>query len=182
MTRALLLIDIQKTFRDGTWGARNNDFAEKNAAKLLTYFREKAEPVIHINHRSSSPQSRFYDKGQGFAFQEEVAPLVDEPVISKTVNSAFIETNLKTVLEEKGIDTLIIAGLTLPHCISTTTRMAGNFGFSTYLVEDAVASFDMVDHNDQLIPAQVIHDVSIATLHDEFATIVSTEDILSGKV
>lgn len=103
-------------------------------------------------------------------------------MISKTVNSAFIETNLKTVLEEKGIDTLIIAGLTLPHCISTTTRMAGNFGFSTYLVEDAVASFDMVDHNNQLIPAQVIHDVSIATLHDEFATIVSTEDILSGKV
>lgn len=182
MTRALLLIDFQKTFRDGTWGPRNNDSAEENAAKLLAYFRVNAEPIIHINHRSSSPQSRFYDQGHGFAFQELVTPLADEPVVSKTVNSAFIGTDLKELLENQGISTLVIAGLTTPHCVSTTTRMAGNLGFKTYLVEDAVASFDILDHRGQLIPAQVIHDLSIATLHDEFATIVSTKDILSDKI
>ncbi len=55
--------------------------------------------------------------------------------------------------------------------------MAGNFGFNTYLVEDAVATFNKVGANGQEYSAQLIHDTAIASLKDEFATIVKTNDI-----
>ncbi len=178
MKRALILIDIQRTFRDSSWGARNNEDAEKQAGKLLNFFRENKELIVHINHFSKSPESRFFYKGSGFEFQEIVTPKMGEKVISKTVNSAFIGTELQKYLDDQEIDTLFIAGLTTPHCVSTTTRMAGNYGFNTFLVEDATASFDLPDHQGNSVPAQTIHDISVATLHDEFATIIRTEEVI----
>ncbi|CAM2802504.1 isochorismatase [Streptococcus acidominimus] len=181
MKRALMLIDIQNTFRDGSWGPRNNDSAEEQSARLLAYFRETKELVIHVNHISKSPESRFFHQGEGFDFQDMVRPLEGELVISKTVNSAFIGTKLKEYLDDNKVDTLIIAGLTTPHCVSTTTRMAGNYGFATYLVEDATAAFDLRDPKGNIIPAQTIHEISLATLHDEFATIVTTEAVINEE-
>lgn len=182
MSRALLLIDIQKTFRDGSWGPRNNENAESNASKLLAYFRQTGELIIHINHRSENKESRFYFEKEGFQFQELVVPKGAEIVISKSVNSAFIGTNLKEVLDANNINKLVIAGISTPHCVSTTTRMAGNYGYEVYLVEDGTASFALTDHKGHTFSAQEIQEVTIATLHDEFAKIVSTEDIVSGKL
>lgn len=107
-----------------------------------------------------------------------MAPKMGEKVISKTVNSAFIGTELKKYLDDQEIDMLFIAGVTTPHCVSTTTRMAGNYGFNTFVVEDATASFNLPDHQGNGVPAQTIHDISIATLHDEFATIIRTEEVI----
>lgn len=180
MSKALILIDIQKNFRDGSWGLRNNESAEMKASKLLETFRNHADTVIHINHKSENPESRFFFKNEGFEFQNIVEPLSNEIVISKTENSAFVGTNLKEILDENSISALVIAGLTAPHCVSTTTRMAGNYGYNTYLVEDATASFALTDHNGREFSAQEIHDITIATLHDEFATIVSTDKVISN--
>ncbi|AXQ77696.1 cysteine hydrolase [Streptococcus chenjunshii] len=178
MTKALLLIDIQKTFRDGSWGHRNNESAELNAAKLLNKFRQQNDLVIHINHRSENPSSRFFFENAGFEFQDLIMPLNNEIVISKYVNSAFIGTNLKALLDNHKIDTLVIVGLTAPHCVSTTARMAANYGYRTILVEDSTASFAIENYNGKTFSAQEIHDITIATLHDEFAQISSTKDFL----
>ena len=69
-------------------------------------------------------------------FKEEVQPLPGEVVIQKFVNSAFIGTNLEEQLEDK-CNAVVVVGLTTNHCVETTTRMAGNLGFTTYLVSDA---------------------------------------------
>ncbi|MEX2785594.1 cysteine hydrolase family protein [Streptococcus sp. H49] len=179
MKTALLLIDMQKTFRDGSWGLRNNEDAEVNASYLLDYFRKNNGLIIHVKHRSEDPLSRFYYKNEGYEFQDLLLPKGDEIVISKEVNSAFIGTNLKEVLELNSISRIVIAGLTAPHCVSTTTRMAANLGYETILVEDATASFALIDHTGKEFSPQDIHDITLATLHDEFGTIVSTENILS---
>ncbi len=71
-------------------------------------------------------------------------PLEKEPIITKEVNSAFIGTNLKEQLDKLNIHTLVIVGITTNHCVSTTTRMAGNFGYETYLISDATATFDRI--------------------------------------
>ncbi|WP_024770904.1 cysteine hydrolase family protein [Aquimarina macrocephali] len=177
---ALLLIDIQKGFENiAHWGGeRNNPDAETNMEKLLVFWRAHHLPVFHIKHCSTSPASPLAKGNIGNEFMDFNTPLAHEPVIEKDVNSAFIGTNLKEQLEQKNIDTLVIIGLTTDHCVSTTTRMAGNFGFKTYLIEDAVATFNKVGANGQNYDAQLIHDTAIASLKDEFATILSTQKLL----
>ncbi len=178
---ALLLIDIQKAFENiAYWGReRNNPDAETNMEKLLVFWRAHHLPVFHIKHCSITPTSPLAKGNSGNEFMDFNTPLADEPIIEKDVNSAFIGTNLKEQLEQKNIDTLVIIGLTTDHCVSTTTRMAGNFGFKTYLIEDAVATFNKVGANGQNYDAQLIHDTAIASLKDEFATILSTEALLN---
>lgn len=174
---ALLLIDIQKGFDaiDYWGGERNNPDAEMNAGKLLTLWRKHQRPLFHIQHCSLHPRSILAPASPGNAFKDIVKPLNGEVVLQKQVNSAFIGTNLKQQLEEKGIDTLIIVGLTTDHCVSTTARMAGNFGYRTFVVADATAAFDRTGINGERYHAEIIHLTALASLKDEFAMIVTAD-------
>ena len=98
----------------------------------------------------------------------------DEPVIYKNVNSSFIGTDLEQRLRKMGAKTLLICGITTDHCVSTTTRMAGNFGFETYLVGDATATFERHGPDGRHFSAQEMYDTALASLHGEFATVIST--------
>ena len=102
-------------------------------------------------------------------------PIGGEPIIKKNVNSAFIRTDLKEQLDNLKITKLVIVGLTTDHCISTTTRMAGNLGFDTFLVSDATATFNRKGLEGQNYPAELVHATSLASLNNEFATIVTAE-------
>ncbi len=175
---ALILIDIQKGFDDPVWGRRNNPDAESNMATLLSTWRRTRRPVFHIQHLSQEPHSPLRADSPGSEIKEIVRPQDGEPVIQKRVNSAFIGTHLQERLEREGITTLIITGLTTNHCVERTTRMAGNLGFHTYLVPDATATFDRQGPDGVLHTAEEIQAMTLTYLHQEFATIVTTDDVL----
>jgi len=179
---ALILIDIQKGFDDlEYWGGqRNNPDAEINAGKLLAFWRLKSWPVFHVKHCSANPGSRLAEGQPGNEFMDIVTPIEGEVIIRKNVNSAFIGTDLKHQLDFANIKTLVIAGLTTDHCVSTTARMAGNYGFDTYLVDDATATFCKKGIDGQLFSAEIIHDTAIASLNDEFATVIKTEQLITA--
>lgn len=179
---ALILIDIQKGFDDiNYWGGdRNNPEAEQNAGKLLAFWRKMGLPVFHAKHCSSNPNSRLAEGQPGNEFKDIVEPIEGEVIIKKNVNSAFIGTDLKERLELTNVSKLVIVGLTTDHCVSTTTRMAGNFGFDTFLVEDATATFCKKGTKGQLYSAEIIHETAIASLMDEFATVLTTENLLKA--
>lgn len=174
---ALILIDIQKGFDDiDYWGGqRNNVNAEENAAEILNLWRQNNLPVFHIQHCSSNPNSLLNENNAGNEFKDVVKPNEGEIVIKKNVNSAFIGTNLKEQLDNAKITTLVIAGLTTDHCVSTTTRMAGNFGFDTFIVSDATATFNKKGVDGQNFSAELIHETALASLNDEFAAVVTTD-------
>ncbi|MGN7941697.1 cysteine hydrolase family protein [Virgibacillus sp. 6R] len=180
--RALIIVDVQKAFDDNKWGERNNPNAEENIRRILQLWREKGWTVIHIQHTSDNPHSLFYPKNKGFAIKEIVQPIDEEVIITKKVNSSFIHTNLEEFLKEKDITTVVITGLTTPHCVSTTTRMSGNLGFDTYLISDATAAFGLKDQNETYYDPNTIHNLSLATLHDEFATVLTTDQLINNFI
>ena len=174
---ALLLIDIQKGFDDPSWGQRNNPDAEQNAASLLALWRNNAWPVIHVQHLSLEPGSPLAAGLPGVEFRDETKPIAGEKQVQKNVNSAFIGTGLEEYLKSNGIERLVIVGLTTDHCVSTTTRMAGNLGFSVTLVSDATATFDRKGHDGVQHSANDIHEIHLASLNGEFCEVKSTADV-----
>ena len=177
---ALIIIDVQKGFDAPVWGERNNPQAEDNIVRLLAVWRKHKRPVFHIQHMSLSPTSSLNPSHPGNAIKDAFLPEAGEPLIQKHVNSAFIGTDLEGRLREMGCKSLVIVGLTTPHSVSTTTRMAGNFGFETYLVADATAAFELTDHNGKTYSAEEIHTVTLATLNGEFAIVVETDFLLKS--
>ncbi len=177
---ALLLVDIQKGLDDWDYygGQRNNPSAEKNAAAILQQFRKKNWPLFHIQHSSTNPESPLHASKEGFAIKEEVQPLAHEQVLTKNTNSAFIGTALEALLREAGIKDVIVVGLTTNHCVSTTVRMAANLGFTTFLIEDATATFDRKGVHGEVFEAALVHKTSLASLNEEFATILDTNSVL----
>jgi nicotinamidase-related amidase len=177
---ALILVDVQNGFDDPRFGSRNNPDAEANIAALLTAWRASGRPVIHVKHKSTLPGSPLRPGQAGNDIKPQAAPRGSEPVIGKTVNSAFIGTDLEARLRAAGIDSVVIVGLTTDHCVSTTTRMAGNLGFQTLLVADATATFDRAGPDGIVYPAETIYRVELASLHGEFATVVDSADVLAA--
>ncbi|MET3027766.1 cysteine hydrolase family protein [Flavobacterium sp. UW10123] len=176
---ALILIDIQKGFHDvAYWGGdRNNVTAEEKAGELLELWRTKKLPIFHVQHCSSNPNSILNETNPGNEFQDVVKPLEGEIIIKKNVNSAFIGTNLKELIDNAEITNLVIVGLTTDHCVSTTTRMAGNFGYNVFLVSNAAATFNKKGINGENFSAEIIHQTALASLNEEFAQVVDSEFI-----
>ena len=174
----LLLIDVQQAFNNPRWGARNNPDAEKNIAALLAAWRQRSMPVFHVHHINPQSTSLFRPNSPGSLVKEEAVPLPGELVFVKSVNSGFIGTDLEAQLRAQTITTLVVAGITTDHCVSTTARMAGNLGFSTYVVSDATATFERVGPDGRHWSAETMHDTALASLNKEFATVLSHAEVL----
>jgi nicotinamidase-related amidase len=178
---ALILVDIQQGFDDlNYWGPRNNPGAEANAAKLLHAWRASARPIFHVQHLSTTAASPLRPGQPGCELKAEVEPLPSEPIIHKQVNSAFIGTDLEARLRKTGLDTVVIAGLTTAHCVSTTTRMAGNLGFKVVLVADACATNAQTGYDGKIYDAETVHALALASLHREFAEVMDTGPLLQA--
>lgn len=176
---ALLIIDVQDGFDDPRWGVRNNPDAEERIAELLALWRGSGRPVIHVQHLSREPDSPLRPGQPGAEIKAVVAPGPGEALFQKQVNSAFIGTDLEDHLRRERIGTLVVTGLTTDHCVSTTTRMAGNLGFDTYLVADATATFGKRGPDGTEYDPGLIHDTALASLHGEFAEVLRFEELVA---
>lgn len=174
----LVVVDVQNgwDFPDH-WGKRNNADAEKNIASLLESWRFSDRPVVFFQHMSGNPKSPLYPGQRGNEIKDIVKPLTGETIFHKSVNSCFIGTGFEEWLREKGYGTLVITGITTQHCVSTTARMSGNLGFRTYVISDATAAFGSKGPDGVLYDPDTVHAISLATINDEFATILTTSVI-----
>lgn len=175
---ALILIDVQKGFDSSYWGVRNNPQAEENMRRILDAWRRTGRPVVHVRHMSVEHDSPLRPDQPGNEFKPDTAPTAGERIEEKNVNSAFIGTNLESYLRGHRIESVVIVGLTTDHCVSTSTRMAGNLGFDTYVVGDATATFNRTGYDGREFTADEVHQYALASLHGEFATVLSTDELL----
>lgn len=174
----LLVIDVQQAFDDPSWGARNNPEAEANVARLLAAWRARGDPIVHVRHFNETTSGRFTRDGTGFRPKPEAQDLQGERVILKKVNSAFVGTDLRDVLDANG-GGVVCVGITTDHCVSTTVRMAANYGFATTVVSDATATFERIGPDGRRWTAELMHDSALASLNEEFAIVLSTDQVLA---
>jgi len=181
---ALLLVDVQKGVDvlqhwGGPTGRRNNPGAEPNMLKLLEAWRKAGHTVAFTRHDSreaASPLKFSLPTGEQKPGFETRA---GEIVVEKDVNSGFIGTSLEAQLRRAGINRLVIVGFFTNMCIDTTTRMAGNLGFDTYLVHDCCATSNRIGIDGTDYEPEQVHDMTIANLHGEFCTAITTLNALA---
>jgi nicotinamidase-related amidase len=176
---ALLPIDVQQAFDDPRWGRRNNPAMEANGLRLLAAWRARGWPVIHVRHDSVTPGSTLHPSASGNAFKPGYGPVGGEPVVAKSVNAAFIGTDLELRLRRLDVRAVVVFGITTDMCVSTTARVASNLGFATIVAGDATATFDLRDTRGIVIPAEDVARTHLATLHAEFAEVVDTDELLA---
>ncbi|MGN8200136.1 cysteine hydrolase family protein [Salinisphaera sp. RV14] len=177
---ALLLVDFQRAFDAPGLGPRSNPRAEDNALALLAFWRTTGATVVHIQHSSTEAGSALAPNRPGHAFKAGFDPAPGELWLTRRVNSAFIGTDLEAELERLGSRSLVVAGLTTDHCVSTTVRMAGNLGFEVVLAGDASATFERRAADPTRIDADTVQRVHLASLDGEFCRVRSTAAILDS--
>ena len=175
----LLPIDMQVGF--GAPGAPAlSSNPDGPGLRLLAAWRASGRAVIHVRHDSVQPGSAFRPGQPGNALREGFAPLAGEPLVAKSVNAAFIGTDLDLRLRRLGATTLVAFGLTTDRCVSTTARIGANMGYRMIVAADACAAFDQPGLDGAVIPAALAHAVHLATLADEFAEVVAVEAIVAA--
>ena len=92
-----------------------------------------------------------------------IAPLKNDIVVNKTGYSAFHETGLHQLLQSKGIDRLVVTGLTTSQCVNSSARAASDYGYVTVMVEDAQADYELRDHQAALFASEPITGPGIST-------------------
>jgi len=175
MPNALIVVDVQQGFADSAWGRRNNPAAEDHIRALLAGWRAAGEPIVLVRHDSQEPGSALAPGQPGNALQPGIDGAHDL-LVTKSVNSAFHGTpDLDAWLRENEVDTVTVCGITTNHCCETTARIAGNQGYETYFVLDATHTFDRVGPDGITVSAEDLARATAASLHDEFATVITTQ-------
>ena len=174
---ALIPIDVQQAF---DMDASSNPAMEANGLRLLAAWRASGRPLIHVRHDSVQPGSPFRPGQPGNPLRPGFEPRAGEPLVSKSVNAAFIGTDLDLRLRRLGVQQVVLLGMTTDMCVSTSARVAANLGYRTVVVGDATACFDLVDAHGDRVPARELQRAHLATLHAEFGTVLDTDAVLAA--
>lgn len=173
----LLPIDMQQGFDQPGMPRRWNLRADANGLALLAAWREFGRPILHVRHDSVQPGSPFAPDSPGNAFRPGFEPMASEALVTKSVNSAFIGTDLDLRLKRLGARHVIAFGMVTDMCVSTTVRTGANLGWDMILVPDACDCYDLPDGKGGTILAKDLHDAHVATLAYEFCRTLETADL-----
>ena len=178
----LLPIDMQQAFDGPPWPQQWNDEVDANGLALLAAWRAAGRPIIHVRHDSVQQGSSLAPGTPGNAFRPGFEPRSSEQLVSKSVNSAFIGTDLDLRLKRLGAKHVVAFGISTDMCVSTTVRTGANMGWDMILVPDACDCFDLPDGQGGTISAEEVQRAHVATLAFEFCRTAWTVELTSRKV
>lgn len=182
---ALIIIDVQKGFDDADyWGPRNNPDAEANIARLAAHARRRHWLVVAVLHASKIAGSPLAAGTPGYEPKDPALYSSAGLTIVKSTRSAFFgEPGLDQELRARGIGKIVLCGIQTNHCVETTARVGGDFGYEVVLPLDATHTFDFPMPGKPVFAGEfrTAEEVSAATavsLHGSFATVTSTEEVV----
>lgn len=172
----LILIDCQNTYREGVMQLEGVEPALVEARRLLDRARAAGAPIVHVSHDAGTGSPYDLDTHAG-RIADEVAPADGETLITKTHPNAFVHTDLHDVLQRFGRSDLVIAGFMTHMCVNSTARGAFNLGYAPTVVDAATAT-RALPLGDHMVPAQALHEASLAGIGDLFGVVVPDSDAI----
>jgi nicotinamidase-related amidase len=170
---ALIMIDLQNTYRSGVMQLSGVEEAVLEAKKLLAIARELKIPIFHIQH-DAGPGSPYDTQGESGAISHEVAAIDGEAIIVKNYPNSFFNTDLDQQLKAANVKSIVLAGFMTHMCINSTAHGAFNLGYGVTVVASATASRALQAANGKVLSAQEVHDGAIASTRDLYAAIADT--------
>ena len=185
----LLVVDVQNDFCSpkGASARKGNDVSGAEAmvpglVSLIEEARKVSLPVIFIQTIHSEWTDSLpwiYRKSQqrelstcregtwGAELYQGIAPLSGERIVTKHRYSAFINTDLNTLLKAKGIESVLVTGVATNVCVETTARDAYMFDHYVTLVEDCCAAYD-----------QRLHEATLENIRRHFGLVSSSREVI----
>lgn len=175
---ALLVIDLQNEYLPtGKLPLVNIEQAAANAVKVIAKARQQGIQVIHVQHIADAGSPIFEPSSNGIEFQDTVKPQ-DESVIIKNHINAFLNTNLKEILDSNQVTELVVIGAMSHMCVDAAVRAASDFGYKVKVIHNACATLDL-EFNGVKVPASHVHATLMAAFEFSYAQVISTEDYVS---
>lgn len=193
MTKALIVIDVQKSFEQRpNWAAVSNPAIVKQVTRLVDAARAAGDLVVWVLHAEPGTGNVF-DPVSGYVeLMDGVSPSEADLTVTKTSINAFTTTNLQQSLVTRGIREVVICGIQTEQCCETTARLASDLGFDVTFVTDATATFPIAHRDapadrplDEILadPTTLQVDEIIArteyALARRFATIATVDELVS---
>ncbi len=155
-----------------------------NNKRILDAFREKGLEVAFAQiecHKKNGSDRSLDQKATGFnelllpkgsedaKIISELAPIEDEIIVTKTTDSALTGTNLRLILHNMGIDTVVVTGVFTDQCVSGTVRSLADESFKVWLIEDAcMASTEKIQANE------------LEILNNIYCHVINTDELLKA--
>ena len=186
---ALLVVDVQNDFASpkGSAAERGDDVTASVAmvprlVRLIDEARHVGLTVVYVKTTHSEwtdTPSWLYRKSQqktlntcregtwGAEFYDGIAPLPSERVVIKHRYSAFINTDLNTVLKAKGIESVLVTGIATNVCVETTARDAYMYDYYVTMVSDCAAAYE-----------PKLHESTLENMRRHFGLVATSEEII----
>ena len=170
MNRALIVVDVQESFRARPqWANTLNPGLADPVNRLVDLARAAGDLIVWVLHTEPGTGNAFDPESGHVRFFEEVSdPRPGEPVLRKTSHNAFTTTNLQQILTTHGVSELWVCGIRAEQCVETTTRVGSDLGYDMTFVSDATST----DPLGRFSAADILERTE-AVLRDRFARIAT---------
>jgi len=181
MTNALLVIDVQESFRQRPlWQAISNPEIAGDVARLVDSARARGDLVVWVLHSEPGSGTTFDPASGHVRLIPPLEPRGGEPFLTKTAHNAFTTTNLQQLLTQRGITEVTICGLRTEQCCETTARVASDLGYRVTFVTGATAT-NPIPHRDAPADQTVAELLADPRTLPVSAVIERTEYALAGR-
>ena len=178
MTRALIVIDVQESFRARTeeWAASSNPKIAEQVNRLVRMARGAGDTVIWVLHSEPGSDTVFDPASGHVRLLEELERQDGDLLIHKTSHNAFTTTNLQQELTFRGVTELTLCGIRTEQCVETTTRVGSDLGYQVTFVTDATSTNPITLNGVTLSAEDIIQRTEFA-LAERFATIATVDEL-----
>lgn len=159
---AVICVDLQNEYREGAaWPVLGYDAVLANSARLIAAAHAAEAPVVHLQAWVDEADRAAYARqkdclsdetrsavagSDGAAICDEVAPAAGDIVVRKQWPSGFMGTDLESILRQRGVEDIVVAGVVTDSCVQGTVYDAVYRGFRVWLVKDACSSLSRMMH------------------------------------